>query len=269
MATDRQKRREGIGYFSDAGRIRKRAPTAWIWTERLLFASGIALLTFCGAVRIESIVSSHAALEKFAAVKTSANTLRQPGGADTSSSQDMNSSEVSSGLWNERPVHSAEKDPREQSDAPLAVLHIPKIGLEVPVLEGTGRLTLNHAVGRIPGTARPGEAGNVGIAGHRDGFFRGVKDMGMGDTIDIELPQGTETYMVDEINIVSPNNVDVLRPRPIPSLTLVTCYPFHFIGSAPQRYIVHASRTEFVPKNTNPTEQGSLTLAKSKTGETK
>ena len=141
------------------------------------------------------------------------------------------------------------------------MLHISKIGLEVPLLDGTDDLTLNHAVGRISGTARPGESGNIGIAGHRDGFFRGLKDIGLGDTIALKTPQGTDTYVVDELNIVSPSKTDVLRAGLVPSLTLVTCYPFHFIGGAPQRYIVHASRTEFEPTQSNPSEQGSLILA--------
>jgi sortase A len=121
------------------------------------------------------------------------------------------------------------------------LLRIPKIGLEVPVLEGTDDLSLNRAVGHIVGTPRPGESGNVGIAGHRDGFFRGLKDVAPGDTIEIVTSDNVNKYVIDEITIVDPSNVSVLAPRPQPSLTLVTCYPFYFIGSAPQRYIVHAS----------------------------
>ena len=91
---------------------------------------------------------------------------------------------------------------------------------------------MNHAVGRILGTAWPGEEGNIGIAGHRDGFFRGLKDVVVGDTIDLKMLKGTDKYIVDQIQIVKPNQVDVLKPRSIPSLTLVTCYPFYFLGSA-------------------------------------
>ena len=109
------------------------------------------------------------------------------------------------------------------------------------MLEGTDDVTLNRGVGRIAGTSRVGESGNLGIAGHRDGFFRGLKDIAVGDKIELATANGTDTYVVDKIQIVNPNDVTVLRPTLESSLTLVTCYPFYFIGGAPQRYIVHAS----------------------------
>ena len=123
----------------------------------------------------------------------------------------------------------------------VALLRIPKIRLEVPVLEGTDDLTLNRGVGLIEGTARPGRDGNIGIAGHRDGFFRGLKDIHEGDRIELTTSMETETYTIDRIVIVSPEDVSVLAPRSRASITLVTCYPFYYVGSAPQRYIVQAS----------------------------
>jgi sortase A len=113
----------------------------------------------------------------------------------------------------------------------------------VPVLEGTDDLILNRGVGLIAGTARPGDEGNIGIAGHRDGFFRGLKDVGPGDRIELAEEGKTETFVIDNIVIVDPKDVSILARRERPSLTLVTCYPFYFIGSAPQRYIVQASLT--------------------------
>jgi sortase A len=127
---------------------------------------------------------------------------------------------------------------------PLAVLSIPKLGLDVPVFEGTGELTLNQGAGRIVGTARPGEQGNIGIAGHRDGFFRGLKDVRVGDRIELAVLGRRSAYTVDSITVVKPGDVSVLRARARPSLTLVTCYPFYFVGDAPQRYIVQASLAE-------------------------
>jgi sortase A len=125
--------------------------------------------------------------------------------------------------------------------APVAVLSIPKLGLDVPVFDGTGELALNRGAGRILGTARPGEQGNVGIAAHRDGFFRSLKNVQMGDRIELAALRGTFVYVVDNIAVVSPSDVTVLKSRTQPSLTLVTCYPFHFVGAAPQRYVVQAS----------------------------
>ena len=109
------------------------------------------------------------------------------------------------------------------------------------MLDGTDNLTLNRAVGRIAGTARPGEPGNLGIAGHRDGFFRGLKDLAPGGELELETLDGAQlVYTVRDIWIVQPEDVHVLDPTPEPSLTLVTCFPFYHVGSAPERYIVRA-----------------------------
>ncbi len=127
---------------------------------------------------------------------------------------------------------------------PLAVLRIARIRLVVPVLEGTSDVTLNRGVGHIEETAMPGTSGNSGIAGHRDGFFRSLKDVGVGDAIELETLQGKQTYRIERAWIVNPEDVSVLDPTPEQSITLVTCYPFYFVGSAPQRYIVRAVRAE-------------------------
>jgi sortase A len=128
----------------------------------------------------------------------------------------------------------------------MAVLSIDKLRIRVPVFDGTDDLVLNRGVGWIMGTARPGEAGNIGIAGHRDGFFRGLKDIIVGDAVELKTLEEQATYIVDQIEIVNPESVEVLQPGGVPSLTLVTCYPFYFIGSAPQRYIVHATLKQSV-----------------------
>jgi len=123
----------------------------------------------------------------------------------------------------------------------IAVLRIPKLSLEVPVLEGTDAITLNRGVGRIGGPAFPGQNGNIGIAGHRDGFFQGLKEMHAGDRIELLTAQRTDIYIVERTVIVDPNNVSVLESGTAPALTLVTCYPFHYIGPAPRRFVVKAS----------------------------
>ncbi len=125
---------------------------------------------------------------------------------------------------------------------PLALLRIPKIDLVVPVYEGTTDLILNRGLGRIEGTAQLGESGNCGIAGHRDGFFRKLKDIGPGDQIELQTLSGNNTYVIENITIVRPENVEVLGQGEEDVITLVTCYPFYFVGSAPKRYIVRAVR---------------------------
>jgi len=147
---------------------------------------------------------------------------------------------VDTSLWAPERIRAFEESLRRELGAPLGVLSIPKIRLEVPVLDGTDDLTLNRAVGRIEETARPGEAGNLGIAGHRDGFFRGLKDVAVGDEIHLRTLTRDFLYVIESIRIVSPEDVHVLDVTPKPVLTLVSCYPFYFVGSAPRRYIVRA-----------------------------
>lgn len=127
---------------------------------------------------------------------------------------------------------SLERGPR----TPLAVLDIPEIGLEVPVFSGR----MDRGPVWIPGTAMPGEPGNVGVSGHRDGYFRSLKDAAVGQALVLRTPAGELRYRVDEIRIVDPIEVEVLDPTEVPTLTLVTCYPFYFLGPAPQRFIVRA-----------------------------
>ena len=145
------------------------------------------------------------------------------------------------GLWSEKRIKAYRATLLVDAPPPLAVLQISALRLQVPVLEGTDDFMLDRAVGHILGAALPGELGNVGIAGHRDGFFRGLKDIRAGATIDLFHQHGTLRYIVDDIRIVPPTDVSVLAPRAKPAITLVTCYPFYFVGSAPLRYIVHAT----------------------------
>jgi sortase A len=161
-------------------------------------------------------------------------------------------------LWSEKRIAAFNESLTRHFSPPGAVLHISKIHLEVPVFEGTDDLTLNRGVGRIRGTAHldtDGNGNNIGIAGHRDGFFRGLKDVQNGDTIDLVLADRTMSFVIDKIQVVDPGNVSVLKSGSVSSLTLVTCYPFYFNGSAPQRYIVHASLITPAPSQGAPTKQ--------------
>lgn len=128
----------------------------------------------------------------------------------------------------------------QQRGIAVAVLTIPRIELKAPVFDGTDALTLNRGVGLIAGTAWPGDLGNVGVAGHRDGFFRKLKGIRLGDEIELETSGGTDVYAADKIQIVTPRDVSVLQSDEEPSLTLVTCYPFYSLGGAPKRYVVKA-----------------------------
>jgi sortase A len=122
----------------------------------------------------------------------------------------------------------------------LGRIEIPRLGLMVAILEGTTSRTLNVGVGHIKGTALPGEQGNIGIAGHRDTYFRALKNIQMGDEIRVQTATGLSRYKVNWVQIIAPDDIQVLAPSASSTLTLVTCYPFYFIGAAPKRFVVHA-----------------------------
>ena len=122
----------------------------------------------------------------------------------------------------------------------IGLLEIPKIGLSVPVTAGIESSSLLRGVGHIEGTAYPGGLGTLGLAGHRDTYFRPLRHIALGMDIRVTDHSGTYHYQVDTTEIVTPEHVDVLAIRERPELTLVTCYPFDYVGAAPQRFIVHA-----------------------------
>jgi len=201
--------------------------------ERWLLVVGLLLIAVYVGARIHRAVLSRATLERF---KVQQQSLKeQPGRLELVTARPDFS------LWSQKRIADYQESLAEHFAPAIGILRIPKIQVEVPVLEGTDDLSLNRGVGRIAGTASPGQNGNIGIAGHRDGFFRGLKDVALGDTIELVTPTQTETYVIDRVVIVDPSDVSILGPRPHPSLTLVTCYPFYFVGSAPKRYIVQAS----------------------------
>jgi sortase A len=207
------------------------------WAQRALFISGLLLIGIYVGAYVHREVLSRAELKRFERLRS------EPRAETPEPSLPGDGFKIDFSLWSKKRVAEYEDSLAKHLDPPLAVLRISKLQLEVPVLEGTDDLTLNRGVGHILGTGRPGDEGNVGIAGHRDGFFRALKDIGPGDTIELQTTRGTDRYTVDQIVLVRPNDVSILQPRPVRSLTLVTCYPFYFIGSAPQRYIVQASLT--------------------------
>ncbi len=131
--------------------------------------------------------------------------------------------------------------------AVIGRLEIPKLGLFVPVLENFDPDTLKRGVGHIPGTAMPGGLGNLGLAGHRDTYFRPLRNVRPGMEIDVVTAEGKYRYQIDSTEIVTPEQVDVLDIRSVPELTLITCYPFEFIGAAPKRFIVHAHLLSLEP----------------------
>lgn len=123
----------------------------------------------------------------------------------------------------------------------LGVLEVPSVSLEVPVYQTNSEMVMDRAAGVIDGMAYPHEEGNIGISGHRDGYFRVLKDVAVGDPIVLQTLEGEKQFRIDDIQIVEIDDTHLLQDTRDQTLTLVTCYPFYFVGHAPQRFIVTAS----------------------------
>jgi sortase A len=140
----------------------------------------------------------------------------------------------------QRTAPQTSSQPRIKTGDIVGRLGIPRLKVRAMVREGTNERTLSLALGHIPSTALPGQKGNIGIAGHRDTLFRSLRNVAANDEITFETPGATYVYRVKTTQIVKPEDVQVLNPGPTRELTLVTCYPFEYVGSAPDRYIVKA-----------------------------
>ena len=143
-------------------------------------------------------------------------------------------------LWSAVRVKAYRVALKHETPRTLAILRIPRLNLEVPVYDGTADAVLDLAAGRIEDTALPGTPGHVGIAAHRDGYFRVLKDIKEGDALVLDTPVATEQFRVQWIKITTPDDVSVIDPTPTPAVTLVGCYPFYHVGAAPKRFIVRA-----------------------------
>ena len=187
------------------------------WIERSLLVLGTALLAWSGLTTLEQ--SYFQRLPVPAAPVVAA---RLPGENPAERlAAAASASAVEPGTW-------------------LARLEASSVALAATVLEGTDDATLRRGAGHIEGTPYPGAAGNVGIAGHRDTIFRPLRDLKLGDRLLLTTADRVLEYRISETKIVNPADVYVLDPTGRPMLTLVTCFPFNFIGNAPQRFIVHA-----------------------------
>ncbi len=174
------------------------------WTRRLFFACGVSLLTYCGYVSLDSWIFQRMESQEFQQSLTHNHTARVAG--------------------------------------LIGRIEIPRLGVSVIVMEGASRSILGRAAGHIAGTALPGQPGNIGISAHRDTFFRPLRNIRRDDTIVLTTPRGDYRYRVLSTEVVSPYDVGVLNSSADQILTLVTCYPFYFVGAAPSRFIVRAAR---------------------------
>jgi sortase A len=193
-----------------------REPLATIvrWTRRALFGGAALVLAYCGWVVSDSWVYQRARGLEFDSPVLAAVAIPA----------------------------AARRAPEVFADGLIGRLEIPRLELTTMVMEGTGRTTLRRAAGHIAGTALPGQTGNVGISGHRDTFFRPLRNIRSGDAVALTTRNGAFNYRVVSTRIVKPSDVSVLETGDGEAVTLVTCYPFYFVGPAPFRFIVRAER---------------------------
>lgn len=184
------------------------------WFERLLIVIG------CGCLVAVGMSLGHAAAFQKTAAQALERELMAPTPLEVSSDGTAAAMPIVHGL--------------------IGRLEIPRLDVSVMVMEGDDAVTLARAVGHLPDTSLPWETGHAVLAGHRDTFFRPLKHVREGDAIRMTTVYGTFEYRVIRTQIVEPDDLSVLAPTPGRSLTLVTCYPFAYVGSAPQRFIIHA-----------------------------
>ena len=220
------------------------------WLEFGLYLGGVALIVVFIQVRAGSERLRQEGLQAFeeiTAQPAQQESAKDPQEAVTELPADRGQ-QPNQELWTEKRIHEYEESLKVAGDPPVAVLSIEHLDITVPVFNGTDDYNLNRGVGRIKGTAWIDVDGNLGIAGHRDGFFRPLKDIEIGDNMSLQTAGGTVTYQVSSIEIVEPDDVSVLHPTQERTLTLVTCYPFYYVGHAPKRYIVKATAEHFLVK---------------------
>ena len=188
------------------------------WSEAAAWIGGALLCSLFALAQADRAVGSTNALEAFAA------SLTPP---DQS-------------LWAETRVRDYQAAQAAPGQA-VAVLTVPSLKLQVPVFESDDEISLNRGAGLVAGMGKPDQGGNAGIAGHRDGFFRVLKDIKIGDVIEVRTRIKLHRYRVSSIEIVDASDKRLLADTELPSVTLVTCYPFYYLGNAPQRFIVAAT----------------------------
>ena len=202
--------------------------TLLTFLERGLLGGGAALAVWCAIVLVEARFTKELPIPEAPLVITQ--TLPGDTGSDSVGTAGS----------------TASKERRAPGPAGswLARLDAPSVKLSTTVLEGDDDATLSRGSGHIGDTALPGEPGNMGIAGHRDTVFRPLRNIRVGDAMDLTTSDRVYRYRISKTLIVQPEDVYVLDPTPQPTLTLVTCYPFDFVGHAPKRFIVQAELVE-------------------------
>jgi sortase A len=206
------------------------------WVERALWVIAILCLGYWGYVWIDTAWVQHRDNQALDDALSAAPADPAPAGGPGAAETDA--------LRTFTPQSAAQAArPMLEAGSLMGRIEIPRVGVSAVVLEGSDDTTLRRGVGHIPDTSLPG-TGNVGLAAHRDSFFRGLKDIRKNDIIRLQTLEGTFRYKVEWTQIVLPEETQVLKQDGVSELTLVTCYPFYYIGSAPKRFIVRAREAD-------------------------
>jgi sortase A len=214
--------------------------SAWDWLERILLLAGIV----CLGIWLWSWLDTRMFEAQQNEILEQTLADRRPAAIPGASAAGVPASETDALSSFHRTEKRLESPPPDEGEL-LGRIRIPRLDVTAVVVEGVGKRTLRRAAGHIPATALPSEdQGNVGIAAHRDSFFRGLKDIRKNDTIELTTLDGTRRYQVEWTKIVEPDDTSVLAATSEPALTLVTCYPFYYVGSAPKRFVVRAHRLD-------------------------
>jgi sortase A len=195
-----------------------------IWAERSLWALGLSLLGYWGWSQA-SIRFEQARLEESFFAE---------------GAQDHPDDAALDDVAQQAVAVSPADYPELEPGAPIALIEVPRVGVRAMVVEGVDHKALKTAVGHIPRTALPGMIGNVVVAAHRDTLFAGLRDVELGDVVTVKTEDRSYTYRVSSIDVVDPYTVEVMDPTTDAVLTMITCFPFDFVGPAPMRYIVRA-----------------------------
>lgn len=209
--------------------------------ELILGILGLVLLSFYASVKVDAYANSRAALAELRAEMPLPISDRKGTIVSASEPQAARASPADLKLRPSDRIVAFERFLDVNASRPIAVLQIPRLQLEVPLFKGTSKLALNRGVGWMESTAAPGQEGNIGIAGHRDTFFRGLRFLQRGDEILLITKRGTEFFRTNSTEVVRVDDTSVLKPGRGRSLTLVTCYPFYYVGRAPKRFVVKAT----------------------------
>lgn len=209
-----------------------RPVSSWLSIENALWTLGVVLvLVFAGGRALGEVERRQAIVAFTASAPAKASGVT----ALPSAPGDPDRSE-----WSPARVRDHAESLRADPSLPVAVLRIPRVALEVPVFPDLSERNLNRGAGLIDAAAGADSTGNLAIAAHRDGYFRALRRVEVGDVVELESASQQRRYRIDAVSIVDPSDLSPLRSSTGPVLTLITCYPFWFVGHAPQRFIVRA-----------------------------